>query len=750
MKDKTSSYEVRTEHINKDGSPKYINRLIREDSPYLLQHAHNPVNWYAWGDEAFAAAKKSNKPVFLSIGYSTCHWCHVMEGESFDNEEVAEILNRHFISIKVDREQRPDLDEIYMTAVQIFIGHGGWPMSSFLTPDGKPFFGGTYYPQQQFKLLLTRVNQAWTGQEEKLRQDADKVAQQVSDYMSSSLQAASLENALISYWTRQILSRYDHLNGGFTAAPKFPNETDLLLLLDQLKRSKAKDSSLQKAITHTLNRMAQGGIYDQVAGGFHRYSTDKEWLVPHFEKMLYNQALLGRVYAESYFLTGNLFHRQIAIETFDYVLRDMTAASGGFYSATDADSEDEEGKFFVWDKAQLQSLLSKEDYLFVESLYDISEAGNFEERNLLYLPEIPKAYWAADAKQWLARLQKIKAALYREREKRIHPLRDEKIITAWNGMMITGLVKGADVLGNDRYLNAAKKSAEYLWEKHFDKSGRLSRISLNGTVSIQGTQEDYAYFSEGLLAIYHNTNDAMWLDRAQRVMDEMVLRFMDKETGGFYLSAKQTNGPLISNIKSTRDGATPSGNSVALAALVSMVGQTENLENQKVLNKTLAFFSGALKQQGGSHSYALRALSDSLNGEIDSKISLAAGHVHASIEWTDNQHQVFEVSLSIAPGWHINANHITQKNLIATSINLPTSNQHPQPHLTLQYPAAKSQALSFQSDPLHLFNGSVVVQGAISGTTKQPVTVVLELQACDDQHCLPPEKRKLILSFVNE
>lgn len=755
---KASTYEVRTRYMDSNGQPKYINRLIREDSPYLLQHAHNPVNWFAWGDEAFEVAQRENKPVFLSIGYSTCHWCHVMEEESFDDEGVAEILNRDFICIKVDREQRPDLDEIYMTAVQMFAGRGGWPMSSFLTPQGEPFYGGTYFPQAQFKALLSQVNQAWTTQESAVREDAARVARQVDEYMSSALQAARVDQAVLGRWRDHILASYDEHSGGFSAAPKFPNETYLLLLLDQLKRSHPLEPKLHQALRHTLDRMAQGGIYDQVGGGFHRYSTDAEWLVPHFEKMLYNQALLGRVYTESVFLTGSPFHRQIAKEIFDYVLRDMLAKSGGFFSATDADSEGEEGKFFLWDQAELQKVLTSDEYALVASLYSVSAGGNFEGRNLFHLNEVPKQYWADDAALWLGRLAKIKQKLYRVREKRIHPLRDEKIITAWNGMMITALVKGEEVLGDARYLAAAKVAAEFLWQHHFDKAGHLSRVSLNGAVSIEGTQEDYAYFAEALLALYRGTADAVWLTRAQRVVDEMIARFMDAENGGFYLSAKQVSGPLISRIKSTRDGAIPSGNSVALAVLVRLVNETEVLGNKRALKTTLAFLSGGLMQQGSSQSYALRALSDSLAGEVDSTISLAGGHVHGSIVWVGggenkdaSKESAFEIRLRIDAGWHINADKVAEKNLIPTRVDWPAGRQQAEGlRLIVAYPDAQLQTLGFQQQPLSLLTGDVVVKGRIRGAYELPLTLGLTLQACDDEHCLPPETRELILGFSGE
>lgn len=751
-KTKAASYQVRTEHYKADGSPQYINRLIREDSPYLLQHAHNPVNWYAWGDEAFAAAKKANKPIFLSIGYSTCHWCHVMEVESFDNKAVAELLNRWFISIKIDREQRPDLDEIYMTAVQLTTGSGGWPMSNFLTPDGKPFFGGTYFPAEAFKNLLTRVNSVWLEQETLARRQAEAITQQVNQYLSSSELAAYLDNKLLSYWKQQILSRYDPINGGFNQAPKFPNETELLFLQDQLKRSEPVNLKLQQMISYTLDRMAQGGLYDQIAGGFHRYSTDNEWLLPHFEKMLYNQALLGQVYAQSYFFTANHFHQQIARETFDYVLRDMKSPSGGFYSATDADSEGEEGTFFLWQAQQLKTLLNEKDYQFLKSLYGISETGNFAGKNILHLVDIPSVYQSGLGKlsqlnKWQTRLKKIKHQLYLAREKRIHPFKDKKIITAWNGMMITALAKAATLLNEPRYLIAAQQAADYLWQYHYDQKLGLFRISLEGDKSIAATQEDYAYYAEGLINLYDNGGGKIYLQQAQRLLDKMMMDFMDTH-GGFYLSNHQTKGPLISKIKSSHDGAIPSGNSVALSALVSMANKTENLANQQALSKTLAYFSGKIKQQGTAHSYAMLAVSKSLNGEIAPKITLANGHVRANINWLDLKTKRFALTLTIDKGWHINGNKTLSQNLIPTRLSLATKES--QANLSIDYPPARTVPVSFSKQALLLFTDVTVIRGQLLGNITEAPKLKLVLQACNDVSCLAPEERILILRAIGK
>ncbi len=388
LKAQGSSYQPRTRHLRADGQPWYTNRLILEDSPYLQQHAHNPVNWYPWGAEAFAVARRENKPIFLSIGYSTCHWCHVMEHESFEDASVAEYLNTHFIAIKVDRERRPDVDTIYMTAVQLISGRGGWPMSSFLTSDGKTFFGGTYYPRDKFMDLLQRVTAAWAQDKAGLVAQANKISGQVQRYLGRAGTAGKLARVAPGAAVTQLGERHDAVQhgpggGGFSPAPKFPNEPSYLFLIDYARRH--PDEALTRLIRNDLGAMAQGGIYDQVGGGFHRYSTDNEWLVPHFEKMLYNQAQMARVYLQAAGLTGEAEYARVARQTLDYVLRDMQAPGGGFYSATDADSAGREGSFFLWTQEQISAALSRPDAGLAIDLFNISAAGNFDDSNILHL-----------------------------------------------------------------------------------------------------------------------------------------------------------------------------------------------------------------------------------------------------------------------------------------------------------------------------------------------------------------------------
>ncbi|MGH3449623.1 MAG: thioredoxin domain-containing protein, partial [Haloechinothrix sp.] len=471
-------YEPRSEHLEPDGTPQHVNRLILEDSPYLIQHAHNPVDWYAWGEDAFDKARREDKPVFLSIGYSTCHWCHVMERESFDNVEVARYLNEHFVAIKVDREQRPDVDDIYMTAVQLLTGRGGWPMSSWLTPDGEPFFGGTYYPRDVFLNILQQVVQAWRDQRPEVVNQASRLAAAVKQVTAAAGEAAELGEEVLAAAVEQSLARHDPRLGGFSPAPKFPHEPELLFLLDRVLRT--RDGKALAAVETSLDHMARGGIYDQMGGGFHRYSTDARWLVPHFEKMLYNQAHLSRAYLEAYRITGNRLHERVARQTLDYVLRDMTSPEGGFYSATDADSEGREGEFFVWTPEQIRQVLPKEDAELAIALFGVTEGGNFEgKKTILHLPESLSAYSEAnevDRDVLFSRVDRIRQRLYEAREKRIHPLRDDKIVTAWNGMMITSLARAADLLGDERYRTAAERAAELLWKTNRREDGSLWRV----------------------------------------------------------------------------------------------------------------------------------------------------------------------------------------------------------------------------------------------------------------------------------
>ena len=513
-----AGYEPRTEHVDADGRPHYLNRLILETSPYLRQHAHNPVDWFPWGEEAFERARAEDKPVFLSIGYSTCHWCHVMERESFDNVEVARLMNELFVCIKVDREQRPDIDDIYMTAVQVTQQRGGWPMSSFLLPDRRPFFGATYFPPQQFVDLMRQVDTAWRERRADLEASAAQITDLVRQITAARGAAKDLGRAVIGQAVQGLVASTDRVHGGFGGAPKFPNETNLLLLLEEALRT--GDRGPLDAALVTLRAMARGGIHDQVGGGFHRYSVDGHWLVPHFEKMLYNQAHLLRAYALAYRLTGDPLLARVARQTADYVLRDMTSPEGAFYSATDADSEAEdgesvEGEFFVWTKDQLRDALPPDDADLAIRIFGVTDTGNFEHRNILFLDR-PLTESAADLgmplDELLSRLDATRERLYPVREERSHPLRDDKILTSWNGMMIRALAEAADALGEPAYAEAAARSAEFLWRHNRRDDGGLWRVWLDGEASTPGLVQDYAHLVHAFVALHDVTSDGRWLE----------------------------------------------------------------------------------------------------------------------------------------------------------------------------------------------------------------------------------------------
>ncbi len=516
---------------------KYTNKLINESSPYLLQHAHNPVDWYPWGSEAFERAKKEDKPIFLSIGYSTCHWCHVMEHESFANEKIAKIMNDDFISIKVDREQRPDVDQIYMNAVMAMTGSGGWPLSVFLTPGGKPFYGGTYFPPQDmygrvgFERVLLSIAEAWKNRRKELVDSAGKLSEFLAQ-PSKPTEEKKLTPAILERAFNYFQDTFDSVNGGFGTAPKFPQPTNLSMLLGYWYRSGQVEAL--KMVEETLDAMAKGGIYDHIGGGFHRYATDEQWLIPHFEKMLYDQALLSRVYLQAYQITKKQEYARVAREIFDYILRDMTAAGGGFYSAEDADSEGKEGLFYLWNPAQIATILDENEAELFNTYYGITEQGNYEEHKTILnvttsMKQLEEKF-QKDRKVIADILTTARNKILKKREKRIRPHRDDKVITAWNSLMISSLAYGGAILQEEKYLEAAKKSAQFILNT-LHKSRRLMRYYRDGRIVQKAFLDDYAFLIMGLLDLYEATFDAQWLIEAEKLSQEMVRLFSDNEYG---------------------------------------------------------------------------------------------------------------------------------------------------------------------------------------------------------------------------
>lgn len=567
----------------------FTNRLIDETSPYLRQHANNPVDWYPWGSEALERSRRENRPIFLSIGYSACHWCHVMAHESFESPEVAQLMNEHFINVKVDREERPDLDHIYMNAVQQMTGRGGWPMSVFLTPELEPLYGGTYFPPSDrhgmpgFPRVLLGVADAWKNRESEARQTAQQLAAAVREQCGGAATGANvtLGVELVDRAAQVLYRAFDSDHGGFGQAPKFPHTMDIRVALRHWKRT-GNGASLEIVRT-TLDHMAQGGIYDQLGGGFHRYSTDAHWLVPHFEKMLYDNALLAQAYLEAYQAFDVAAYARVARETLDYVLREMTSPDGGFYSTQDADSEGVEGKFFVWSLDELRGILgpAADHFAYV---YDVSESGNWEEHNILHLPKTidqSARMLRISSEELMRSIAESRAKLFAARSKRVAPGRDDKVLVSWNGLMIDAFGLGFQVLGDERYLDAASRAARFILQsmRPANAPTGLLHCFKDGQARFNAYLDDYANFINGLVTLYECDFDLAWLRAALALTEHLVAQFQDADGGGFFYTSTD-HERLIARLKETHDGSTPSGTAMAATALIRLgllTGQTELL-----------------------------------------------------------------------------------------------------------------------------------------------------------------------------
>ncbi len=552
------------------------NHLANETSPYLLQHADNPVDWYPWGQEALQLAQEQEKPILLSIGYAACHWCHVMAHESFENQATADLMNKHFVNIKVDREERPDLDSIYMDAVVSMTGQGGWPMTVVLTPEGNPFFGGTYYPPEprhglpSFTQVLMAIADAWQNRQVEIQESAQGLTEQISQKYRLQGVSRALNIDLLPLATRTISSRFDSLEGGFGSAPKFPQPMTIEFLLQEYLRT-GDEHALHMA-EHTLKKMAYGGMYDQIGGGFARYATDDKWLVPHFEKMLYDNAQLARVYLHAWQITGDALYKRIVEEILDYVLQEMLEESGGFYSSQDADSEGVEGKFYVWQAEEIRNLLGEDAALFMD-YYDVSEGGNWEGNNILNVKQNPDRVAAAhnlDLDEMNRRLVVSREILYQVRAQRIWPGLDDKILTAWNGLMLTAFAEAGSILGRMDYTEAATRNAAFLFSTMRTEDGRLLRTWKTGSeAKYNAFLEDYAYLTEGLLALYQNTFELRWFTWAHELSEQMLAHFIDEQDGGFF-DTSDDHEQLIHRPKDVQDNALPSGNAMAATALLKL------------------------------------------------------------------------------------------------------------------------------------------------------------------------------------
>ena len=593
---------------------RFTNRLIDETSPYLLQHAHNPVDWYPWGPEALERARNEDKPILLSIGYSACHWCHVMEHESFENEEIAKLMNDNFVCIKVDREERPDLDSIYMNAVQMLTGHGGWPMTMFLTPDLKPFYGGTYYPPVDrqgmpgFPRVLAAIADSYKTRKEEVASSADSITAELKKINRFRAVDEMLTTEVLNQAYSGIVTSFDKLNGGFGSAPKFPPSMNLMFLLRHRKRTNAP--AALEMVELTLQKMARGGIYDHLGGGFARYSVDAHWLTPHFEKMLYDNALLSRVYLYAYQMTGSPLYRQVAEETFEYIIREMTHREGGFYSSEDADSEGEEGKFYVWTYDGIMQALGAEDGKLFCEYFDVTHGGNFEHgKSILNITRPLESFVedrGLDLEQTRQTINRAKKKLLHLRGERVRPGRDDKILTAWNALMLTSFAEAANILGRDDYRAVAVRNADFLIG-NLMREGRLLRTWKDGRAKLNAYLDDYAYLVEALLAVYEATFEVKYFEEARRLADTMIAQFWDESEAGFFFTSSD-HEQLITRTKDYFDNATPSGNSVAALVLLRLALLTQETEYQRCAVSILRTIHQAMAKYPSGFGYVLCAL----------------------------------------------------------------------------------------------------------------------------------------------
>lgn len=601
---------------------RHYNRLINEKSPYLLQHANNPVDWHPWGDEAFNKALADDKPIFLSIGYSTCHWCHVMEKESFEDADVARLMNETFVCIKVDREERPDIDSAYMAVCQMMTGSGGWPLTIIMMPDKMPFFAGTYIPKESRSSrmgmfdIIEKVKELWQLRRKDVMASAEKITYALSS-ASDIQEREELGEAIIKETFERLSQIFDSGHGGFGYAPKFPTPHHLTFLLRYWKRT--GDAQALLMVEKTLSAIRLGGIYDHIGFGFHRYSTDSEWLLPHFEKMLYDQALIAMAYTEAYQAAGEEEYKKTAQEIFTYVLRDMTDKDGGFYSAEDADSEGEEGKSYLWTTEEVHNVLGEDDAKFVMRVFNLEEEGNFTDesagvrsrKNILHLKR-PLAEMSADFNATEAelknRIEAIRHRLFIARSQRIRPQRDDKILTDWNGLMIAALAKGGSVFNEPEYIEAAKRAADFILKKMRDKNGRLHHRFRDGEAALSGFLDDYAFFIWGLIELYESTFDVSYFKSALEFNNILLNHFWDKNNGGFYLTSDDAEVVLMRR-KEIYDGAIPSGNSAAMLNLLRLSRMTGNTDLEQKALHISQHFSKTISQAPHGHTFFMSALS---------------------------------------------------------------------------------------------------------------------------------------------
>ncbi len=746
----------------------HTNRLAEEASPYLQQHAHNPVDWYPWGEQAKEKARREDKPIFLSVGYSTCHWCHVMAHESFENEEVAAILNEHYVPVKVDREERPDIDAQYMLATQMFTGRGGWPNSVWLTPDGRPWLAGTYFPREDqgnragFKTILRRLAEVWQTQRDEIEAQADKFATAINQYGGSIVsEGQPLSEQMIHSAVAAAQQEFDAQNGGFGGAPKFPPHSRLALLVHRCHET--GDEPLKRIVIRTVDGMAMGGVHDHVGGGFHRYSTDARWFLPHFEKMLYDNGQLLGIYADAFVLTRHEPYRRIADDLVGWVQREMTDERGGFYSAIDADSEGEEGKYYVWSQRELIDVLGEEDGELFCEVYGVKPDGNWTEEatghhpgtNVLHLPGPVSAVaerHGMESADLRDRLATMRAKLLPVRMKRIAPHLDDKVLASWNGLMIAGLAHAGQALDRPNYLELAGRAADFVLDEMRDGE-RLLRYWRHGQAGQPAYLDDYAFFIDGLLELHAATDETRWRDAAASLADVMVGDFFDEEAGGFFFTSPR-HDELIARSKDPQDSSIPSGNGVAMRVLPRLTDLTGDERYLDAARKCFRAFSGLMNEQPQAvqsmiHAYAMHrdALALEAKPAESGEQPVARqreGPVLAELFLAERDEEPAadaSVRLTIEDGWHLYGHSSPARHLQPTEIAL--ADDAALSLSEVNYPAGETIEDPVSQEQLPVYRGQVTIRGTLRlNEDAQEASGVIEIHAqpCDQSRCLEPQR----------
>ncbi|MEJ7593407.1 MAG: thioredoxin domain-containing protein [Planctomycetaceae bacterium] len=745
---------------------KHTNALIHETSPYLLQHAHNPVNWMPWGPAAFAKAKAENKPIFLSVGYSTCYWCHVMERESFEHEDVAEIINEHFVPVKVDREERPEVDQQYMMATQLVTGRGGWPNSVWLTPEGKPWMAGTYFPREQFKQILLQLSDVWDNRHDDAVKQAEQFTSAIEKIGAGNVPSKPISTELITQTVETSLQRFDPEHGGFEDAPKFPPHANLALLIDQYRRD--KNPRVLDAIETTLSEMGRGGVYDQLGGGFHRYSTDGRWLLPHFEKMLYDNGQLMRSYTDGYLLTKNERHRETVAGIYDWLVREMNSPEGGFYSAVDSESDAEEGKFYVWTFDEIISVLGDEDGKLFASVYGASPGGNIKEEatghasknNVLHLETTIETFAeknSMDSRDLDKQLSAMRAKLLTVRQKREYPHLDDKVIAAWNGLMIEGLAYAGHQLDEPKYIETAKRAADFILDKMMN-DGRLQRTYRSKTAKINGYLDDYAFVSAGLLELYRATDDEKYLTAAQGMADTVMRDFADEQNGGFYFTAEPQSGERAEFVIRSKNlgggGNLPSGNGAMAQVLFDLGDLTDDDKYVDAARQTLEGLSGYMWQSAGQADHLLIAAATALD-KADTASSVSSSDADATFEATAVEGEAYvskvklkpgesfqlAVQLNIKKGFHLYGTNegiafVKPTTITFAKSNVPVVEKMVPPSGITKLDKAIGQELQTYQDLVTFFADLKLPDDAEIGSLV--LTFNVATQACNEKQCMAP------------